>query len=142
MRAAARQEENQYIDHLAVRRALDQRLQPFRELAVGDRVAGGDEGRARVHQENKGEHNGELQESPLAHSWATTAAVPKGVIKAAPEQLRHQSHGEKEVYRVIVRDLQRAGEILRDKHRWKRMKRSPTKIGPMEFSNLTETMMK
>ena len=124
MRAAARQAEKQFIDHLAVRRALDQRLQPFREFAVGDKVAGGDEGRARVHQENKGEHIGELQESPLAYSWATTVAVPKAVIKAAPEQLRHQSHGEKDVYRL------------------KRMKRSPTKIGPMEFSNLTETMMK
>ena len=55
------------------------------------KVAGGDEGRARWHQENEGEHSGELQESLLAHSWAATVFMPKGVMKAAPEQLRHHS---------------------------------------------------
>ena len=35
-------------------------------------MAGGDEGRARVHQENKGEHNGELQN----HPWRTLRQLP------------------------------------------------------------------
>ena len=86
MRAAARQAEKQHNDHLAVRRAPDQRPQPVREFAVGDRGDG-----PGGHQENEGEHSGELQESLLAHSSAATVFMPKSVMKAAPEQLRHQS---------------------------------------------------
>ena len=41
-------------------------------------------------------------------------ATPGSVIKAAPEQLRHRTAEEPEPDRVVLRDLRRTADILRD----------------------------
>ena len=41
--------------------------------------------------------------------------MPGSVVKAAPEQLRHRTNEEKEADRVVVRDIQRAAQVLRDR---------------------------
>ena len=41
-------------------------------------------------------------------------AMPKSVIKAAPEQLRHRTAEEPEVDRVVLRNLRRTAGVLRE----------------------------
>ena len=55
----------------------------------------------------------------LASSWEQSAAIiyvamPGSVIKAAPEQLRHRTAEEKETDRVVLRDLRRTADVLRE----------------------------
>ena len=107
MRAAAHHADKQHNDHFAVHRALDQRPQPFHAFVVGDQMASGDEGRARVHQENKGEHNGELQNRP----WRILGQLPWPFQKVSSQPHQnscdtHRSHGVKVVDREQERDSQ------------------------------------
>ena len=41
-------------------------------------------------------------------------AMPGSVIKAAPEQLRHRTAEEQETDRVVLRDLRRTADVLRE----------------------------
>ena len=40
--------------------------------------------------------------------------MPGSVIKAAPEQLRHRTVEEQETDRVVLRDLRRTADVLRE----------------------------
>ena len=40
--------------------------------------------------------------------------MPGSVIKAAPEQLRHRTAEEQETDRVVLRDLRRTADVLRE----------------------------
>ena len=115
IRSNARLAVMQFNDNLATRRALDQRPRPFREFSVGDEVAVWRRGTGKVHLAINGELNGVV----LASSWEQFAEIivwlcRESVIKAAPEQLRHRTAEEQETDRVVLRDLRRTADILRE----------------------------
>ena len=64
----------------------------------------GDEVQSWGHPVNNDALSGEVRESFWGHAG-----------KRRPEQLRHRTNDEKEADRVVVRDIERAAEVLKEK---------------------------
>ena len=115
IRSNARLAAMQLNDILATRRALDQRPRPLREFSVGDEVAvwrrgtgkGAPGKQRRAQWRGPGIILGAVRGNYLV-------AMPGSVIKAAPEQLRHRTAEEQETDRVVLRDLRRTADVLRE----------------------------
>ena len=105
----------QFNDNLATRRALDQRPRPFREFSVGDEVAvwrrGTGKGAPGKQRRAQWRGPGIILGAVRGNYFV---AMPGSVIKAAPEQLRHRTAEEQETDRVVLRDLRRTADILRE----------------------------
>ena len=115
IRSNARLVVMQFNDNLASRRALDQRPRPFTEFPVGDEVAvwrrstgkGAPGKQRRAQWRGPGIILGAVRENYFV-------AMPGSVIEAAPEQLRHRTAEEQETALVVLRDLRRTADILRE----------------------------
>ena len=115
IRSSARLAEMQFTDNLATRRALDERPRPLREFSVGDEVAvwrrgtgkGAPGKQRRAQRRGPGIILGAVRGNYFV-------AMPGSVIKAAPEQLRHRTAEEQETDRVVLRDLRRTANVLRE----------------------------
>ena len=105
----------QFNDNLATRRALDQRPRPFREFSVGDEVAvwrrGTGKGAPGKQRRTQWRGPGIILGAVRGNYFV---AMPVSVIKAAAEQLRHRTAQEQETDRVVLRDLRRTADILRE----------------------------
>ena len=106
----------QHNDNAAVRRALDQRTRPFRDISAGDEVAvwRRGTGRGTLGKQRRAQWRGPgIVLGAIRGNYLVS--MPGSVVKPAPEQLRHRTNEEKEGDRVVVRDIERAAEVLRDK---------------------------
>ena len=71
--------------------------------------------RKKVPLASSGVHNGVVLASSLgAVRGNYFVAMPGSVIKAAPKQLRHRTAEEQEADRVVLRDLRRTADVLRE----------------------------
>ena len=115
IRSNARLAVMQFNDILATRRALDQRPRPFREFSVGDEVAvwrrGTGKGAPGKQRRAQWRGPGIILGAVRGNYFV---AMPGSVIKAAPEQSRHRTAEEQETDRVVLRDLRRTADILRE----------------------------
>ena len=114
IRSNARLEVMQFNDNLATRRALDQRPRPLREFPVGDEVVwrrGTGKGAPGKQRRAQWRGPGIIPGSVRGNYFV---AMPGSVIKAAPEQLRHRTAEEQETDRVVLRDLRRTADVLRE----------------------------
>ena len=104
----------QVNDNLATRRALGQRPRPFREFSVGDEVAvwRRGTGKGALGKQRRAQWRGPGIILGVRQKYFV--AMPGSVIKAAPEQLRHTTTEEQETDRVVLRDLRRTADILRE----------------------------
>ena len=111
IRSNARLAVMQFNDNLATRRALDQRPRPFREFSVGDEVAvwrrGTGKGAPGKQRRAQWRGPGIILGAVRGNYFV---AMPGSVIKAAPERTAE----EQETDRVVLRDLRRTADILRD----------------------------
>ena len=115
IRSNARLAVMQFNDNLATRRALDQRPRPLREFSVGDEVAvwrrGTGKGAPGKQRRAQWRGPGIILGAVRGNYFV---AMPGSVIKAAPEQLRHRTAEEQETDRVVLRDLRRTADALRE----------------------------
>ena len=112
IRSNARLAVMQFDDNLATRRALDQRPRPLREFSVGDEVAVWRRGTGKLAP---GKQRRAQKRGPGIILGAIRCnyfvALPGSVTKAAPEQLKHRTAEEQE---VVLRDLRRTADVLRE----------------------------
>ena len=97
------------------RRALGQRPRPLREFSVGDEVAvwRRGTGKGALGKQRRGQWRGPgIILGAVRGNYFV--AMPGSVIKAAPEQLRHRTAEEQETDRVVLRDLRRTADVLRE----------------------------
>ena len=106
----------QFNDNLATLGALDQRPRPLREFSVGDEVAvwrrGTGKGAPGKQRRAQWRGLGIILLGAVRGNYFV--AMPGSVIKAAPEQLRHRTGEEQETDRVVLRDLRRPADVLRE----------------------------
>ena len=130
IRSNARLAVMQINDNLATRRALDQRPRPLREFPVGDEVAvwrrGTGKGAPGKQRRAQWRGPGIILGAVRGNYFV---AMPGSVIKAAPEQLRHRTAEEQETDRVVLRDLRRTADVLRESGSAKNSKTSRNRIG-------------
>ena len=105
----------QFNVNLATRRALDQRPRPLREFSVGDEVAVWRRGTGKGALGNKRRAQWRGPGIILGAVRGNYFVAMRGrVIKAAPEQLRHRTAEQQETDRVVLRDLRRTADVLRE----------------------------
>ena len=110
IRSVLRQALWKYNDYVAVRRALDQRHGHSVIFLAGDKVAASLRGAGRGSLV-KQRACGEVQES-FREQFEGTTLWP-WVIQSNCD-MRHRTNEEQEADRVVVHDIQRAAEVLRD----------------------------
>ena len=94
---------------------MDQRPRPLGEFSAGDEVAvwrrGTGKGALGKQRRAQWRGPGIILGAVRGNYFV---AMPGSVIKAAPEQLRHRTAEEQETDRVVLRDLRRTADVLRE----------------------------
>ena len=115
IRSNARLAVLQFNDNLGTRRALDERPRPLREFTVGDEVAawrrGTGKGAPGKQRRAQWRGPGIILGAVRGNYFV---AMLGSVIKAAPEELMLRTAEEQEMDRVVLRDLRRTADILRE----------------------------
>ena len=138
-RSNARLAVMQFNDHLATRRALDQRPRPLREFSVGDKVAGWRRGTGKRCP-------WQTAAGTMAWSWHHLGSSPRQLFlwpcrgassRPLLKKSRHRTAEEQETDRVVLRCLRRTAHVFRELSVRQRTSRtSRSRIG------LTETLKK